>query len=101
MPCSISALVWSAVTTRGLGAADVRRMGGWIADVLSKPGDAALALKVKREVGEMARASGGAEVHLDKAPLKYAGLAPWEIFLSEAQERMTSNQSFGKIVLSM
>lgn len=46
----------AAVTTRGLGAADVRRMGGWIADVLSKPGDAALALKVKREVGEMARA---------------------------------------------
>ena len=40
-------------------------------------------------VGEMARAPGGAEVHLDKAPVKYAGLAPWEIFLSEAQERMT------------
>ncbi len=40
-------------------------------------------------VGEMARGSGGAETHLDKAPLKYAGLAPWEIFLSEAQERMT------------
>ncbi|MFP4501353.1 MAG: phosphoribosylformylglycinamidine synthase subunit PurS [Candidatus Hydrogenedentota bacterium] len=40
-------------------------------------------------VGEMARGSGGAVVHLDRAPLKYAGLAPWEIFLSEAQERMT------------
>ncbi|GMW03305.1 MAG: hypothetical protein AMXMBFR84_44390 [Candidatus Hydrogenedentota bacterium] len=40
-------------------------------------------------VGEMAKASGGAEVHLDRAPLKYPGLAPWEIFLSEAQERMT------------
>ncbi|MBI5092699.1 MAG: phosphoribosylformylglycinamidine synthase [Candidatus Hydrogenedentes bacterium] len=40
-------------------------------------------------VGEMAKDPGGAEVHLDKAPLKYAGLAPWEIFLSEAQERMT------------
>ncbi len=40
-------------------------------------------------VGEMARTPGGAEVHLDRAPLKYAGLAPWEIFLSEAQERMT------------
>ncbi len=40
-------------------------------------------------VGEMARASGGCDVHLEKAPLKYAGLAPWEIFLSEAQERMT------------
>ena len=40
-------------------------------------------------VGEMARGSGGAQVHLDRAPLKYPGLAPWEIFLSEAQERMT------------
>ncbi len=40
-------------------------------------------------VGEMAREPGGASIHLDKAPLKYAGLAPWEIFLSEAQERMT------------
>ncbi len=40
-------------------------------------------------IGEMARIPGGACVRLDKAPLKYAGLAPWEIFLSEAQERMT------------
>jgi len=40
-------------------------------------------------IGEMAREPGGAEVHLDLAPLKYPGLAPWEIFLSEAQERMT------------
>ena len=40
-------------------------------------------------VGEMARGSGGAELDLSKAPLKYAGLAPWEIFVSEAQERMT------------
>ncbi|MCP4644428.1 MAG: phosphoribosylformylglycinamidine synthase, partial [bacterium] len=40
-------------------------------------------------VGEMAEKPGGAQIHLDKAPVKYAGLAPWEIFLSEAQERMT------------
>jgi phosphoribosylformylglycinamidine synthase len=40
-------------------------------------------------VGEMAEGPGGAEIDLAKAPLKYAGLAPWEIFLSEAQERMT------------
>ena len=30
----------------------------------------------------------GAGVELEKAPLKYQGLAPWEIWLSEAQERM-------------
>jgi phosphoribosylformylglycinamidine synthase len=40
-------------------------------------------------VGEMARLSGGCEIDLQQAPLKYAGLQPWEILLSEAQERMT------------
>ncbi|MHC4713952.1 MAG: AIR synthase-related protein, partial [Planctomycetota bacterium] len=38
-------------------------------------------------VGEMGEDI-GAEVHLEKAPLKYEGLAPWEIWCSEAQERM-------------
>lgn len=38
-------------------------------------------------VGEMA-SSIGAEVELANVPLKYPGLAPWEIWLSEAQERM-------------
>ncbi len=40
-------------------------------------------------VGEMARSTGGAELDLAMAPLKYPGLMPWEILLSEAQERMT------------
>ncbi len=40
-------------------------------------------------VGEMARDPGGCELHLERAPLKYQGLAPWEILISEAQERMT------------
>jgi phosphoribosylformylglycinamidine synthase len=40
-------------------------------------------------VGEMGLDTNGFELHLDKAPLKYAGLQPWEIFISEAQERMT------------
>ena len=38
-------------------------------------------------VGEMAEPI-GACVDLANVPLKYAGLAPWEIWLSEAQERM-------------
>ncbi|MEW5847338.1 MAG: phosphoribosylformylglycinamidine synthase subunit PurL [Myxococcota bacterium] len=38
-------------------------------------------------VGEMA-AGVGADVELFKVRLKYPGLAPWEIWLSEAQERM-------------
>ncbi|MBN1439715.1 MAG: phosphoribosylformylglycinamidine synthase subunit PurL [Anaerolineales bacterium] len=38
-------------------------------------------------VGEMG-ARIGCDVELREVPLKYAGLAPWEIWLSEAQERM-------------
>jgi phosphoribosylformylglycinamidine synthase len=48
-------------------------------------------------VGEMARGPGGAKLDLAQAPLKYAGLAPWEIFLSEAQERMTLAVAPGSI----
>jgi phosphoribosylformylglycinamidine synthase II len=40
-------------------------------------------------VGEMATGPGGAKLDLSLAPLKYQGLAPWEILVSEAQERMT------------
>lgn len=40
-------------------------------------------------VGEMALAGGcGADVDLEKVPLKEEGLAPWEIWVSESQERM-------------
>jgi len=38
-------------------------------------------------VSEMGREL-GARVALDRVPLKYLGLQPWEIWLSEAQERM-------------
>ena len=38
-------------------------------------------------VGEMAQGL-GADVQLRDVPLKYPGLQPWEIWLSEAQERM-------------
>jgi phosphoribosylformylglycinamidine synthase II len=40
-------------------------------------------------VGEMAEKPGGARLDLTPAPVKYQGLAPWEILISEAQERMT------------
>jgi len=40
-------------------------------------------------VGETAKKFDcGAVVELDKVPLKYSGLAPWEIYVSESQERM-------------
>jgi len=40
-------------------------------------------------VGETAHKFGcGAHVELDKVPLKYPRIAPWEIYISESQERM-------------
>ncbi len=40
-------------------------------------------------IGEMSLAAGcGAEVWLEKVPLKEEGMAPWEIWISESQERM-------------
>ena len=38
-------------------------------------------------IGEMGEIT-GVTVHLEKAPLKYQGLSPWEIWVSESQERM-------------
>ena len=40
-------------------------------------------------VAEMARECGGCHVYLNTVPLKYPGLEPWEIWISESQERMT------------
>lgn len=40
-------------------------------------------------VAEMAKECGGAIVNLEKVPLKYPGLEPWQIWISESQERMT------------
>ncbi|MBW2261917.1 MAG: phosphoribosylformylglycinamidine synthase subunit PurS [Deltaproteobacteria bacterium] len=39
--------------------------------------------------GEMALESGGCEVNLDQVPVKYSGLAPYAVWISESQERMT------------
>lgn len=38
-------------------------------------------------VGEMGQTV-GVHIELSRAPLKYAGLAPWEMWVSESQERM-------------
>jgi len=43
-------------------------------------------------VGESCRycgENGGVEIDLEKVPTKYPGLHPWEIWISESQERMT------------
>jgi phosphoribosylformylglycinamidine synthase len=49
-------------------------------------------------VGEMAEITSGALLNLDNVPLKYPGLAAWEIVVSEAQERMTiSTRRFAEL----
>jgi phosphoribosylformylglycinamidine synthase II len=39
-------------------------------------------------IGEMSESCGGADVRLEKAPLKVSDISPWEIWVSESQERM-------------
>lgn len=40
-------------------------------------------------IGEMAQTTNGAKVFLEKALVKYPGLSPYELMVSESQERMT------------
>ncbi len=43
-----------ALTTRGMGVAEMQRVGGWIARVLERPADEPLARDIAREVRELA-----------------------------------------------
>jgi phosphoribosylformylglycinamidine synthase len=40
-------------------------------------------------IGEMAERTNGAYIDVSLVPLKYRGLSPWEIIVSESQERMS------------
>ena len=44
----------AAVSTRGMGPDEMRRIGGWIAQVLRAPEDAALAERIRGEVRALA-----------------------------------------------
>ncbi|MBS1959245.1 MAG: phosphoribosylformylglycinamidine synthase [Bdellovibrionales bacterium] len=44
---------------------------------------------ISSSVGEMAGQTNGAKLDLSLVPLKYPGLMPWQIMVSESQERMT------------
>jgi len=48
-------------------------------------------------LGEMAESSGGISIDLGACPLKYQGLSPWEILVSESQERMSLAVEPGKM----
>ncbi len=41
-------------------------------------------------LSEMASAGAGIDVHLDRVPLREKGMEPWEIMISESQERMVA-----------
>lgn len=47
-------------------------------------------------IAEMAKECNGCCVYLEKVPLKYANLSPWQIWISESQERMTLSVSQSK-----
>ena len=44
---------------------------------------------ISSSIGEMATMTNGAEIELSNCPLKYPGLLPYEIMISESQERMS------------
>ena len=46
----------AALTTRGMGPAEMRRIGGWIAEVLDAPEDADVADRVARDITELCAA---------------------------------------------
>jgi len=67
-----------------------RRLGSGISDL----GGGGLS----SAIGERAHvANCGAYVELDKVPLKHRGMAPWEIYISESQERMLLSASKEKL----
>ena len=45
-----------AITTRGMGAPQMRLIGGWIADILERPADEGATARIRRRVGELCAA---------------------------------------------
>jgi phosphoribosylformylglycinamidine synthase len=78
-----SVQIGDPITEKGLIEVLVRARNRGLYDAVTDCGAGGLS----SAVGEMARDT-GCDVELREVPLKYAGLAPWEIWLSEAQERM-------------
>jgi len=68
-----------------------RRLGSGITDLGGGGMSSAL--------GERAHmANCGAHLKLDRVPLKHSGMAPWEIYVSESQERMLLSVSKEKLI---
>jgi phosphoribosylformylglycinamidine synthase subunit PurL len=66
--------------------ASLELVEGGLVESLQDCGAAGLA----SSLAEMAREGAGIDVHLDRVPLREAGMEPWEIMISESQERMVA-----------
>jgi phosphoribosylformylglycinamidine synthase II len=73
-------------TGKKLIEASVELVGGGLVESLQDCGAAGLA----SALAEMARGGAGVDVWLDRVPLREEGMEPWEIMISESQERMVA-----------
>ena len=73
-------------TGKKLIEASLELVEGGLVESLQDCGAAGLA----SSLAEMARDGAGIDVHLDRVPLRETGMEPWEIMISESQERMVA-----------
>src|SRR5439155_22346721 len=66
--------------------ASLELVDGGLLESLQDCGAAGLA----SALAEMARDGAGIDVHLDRVPLRESEMEPWEIMISESQERMVA-----------
>jgi phosphoribosylformylglycinamidine synthase subunit PurL len=81
-----SVQVGDPFTGKKLIEASLELVGAGLVESLQDCGAAGLA----SSLAEMARGGAGVDVHLDRVPLREEGMEPWEIMISESQERMVA-----------
>jgi len=81
-----SVQVGDPFTGKKLIEASLELVEGGLVESLQDCGAAGLA----SALAEMARGGAGVDVHLDRVPLREEGMEPWEIMISESQERMVA-----------
>src|SRR5256884_2156715 len=81
-----SVQVGDPFTGKKLIEASLELVEGGLVESLQDCGAAGLA----PPLAEMARDGAGIDVHLDRVPLREASMEPWEIMISESQERMVA-----------
>jgi phosphoribosylformylglycinamidine synthase II len=81
-----SVQVGDPFTGKKLIESSLELVEGGLVESLQDCGAAGLA----SALAEMARDGAGIDVHLDRVPLRESDLEPWEIMISESQERMVA-----------